>query len=75
MEWAKSISGDLPDRVEQALLFKHLKDRFEPDWHWSNTQHASGSGYAWYQGFSYGYQYTGSKSYEGCARAVRRIAI
>jgi hypothetical protein len=66
---------DLPDRVEQALLFKHLKDRFEPDWHWSNTQHASYSDYAWDQDCSYGYQHVNDKSDEGCARAVRRIAI
>jgi hypothetical protein len=75
MEWAKSIGGDLPDRVEQALLFKHLKDRFEHDWHWSNTQHASYSDYAWDQDCSYGYQHVNDKSSEGCARAVRRIAI
>ena len=29
MEWAKSIGGDLPDRIEQSMLFAHLKDRFK----------------------------------------------
>ena len=75
MEWAKSIGGDLPDRVEQSLLFKHLKDRFQPAWYWSNTQHASYSGYAWYQGFYGGNQNDGSTNGKLRARAVRRVAI
>lgn len=48
---------------------------FEEDWYWSSTQHASSSDYAWYQGFSYGYQLTSFKSYECRARAVRRLPI
>lgn len=75
MEWAKSIGGDLPDRVEQALLFKHLKDRFQKEWYWSNTQHASGSGFAWCQYFGYGYQYHYTTSHKLRARAVRRSVI
>ena len=57
------------------LLFAHLKDRFKPEWYWSNTQHASLSGYAWFQHFYNGLQYDDSKSYEGRARAVRRVTI
>jgi hypothetical protein len=75
MAWAKSIGGDLPDRVEQSLLFAHLKDRFKPEWYWSNTQHASNSGYAWFQDFGDGYQ---DSTHEGStlrARAVRRSSI
>jgi hypothetical protein len=76
MEWAKSIGGDLPDRVEQALFFKHLPDQFQQDWYWSNTQHASISVFAWYQNFLHGGQYNGyGKHYELRARAVRRVAI
>jgi hypothetical protein len=74
-EWAKSIGGDLPDRVEQALLFKHLKDRFKEDWYWSNTQHASISGYAWYQYFYNGSQLSITTYNKLRARAVRRVAI
>lgn len=55
MDWAKSIGGDLPDRVEQAMLFKHLSVHFKKDWYWSNTQRGSGS--AWYQIFKDGNQY------------------
>ena len=75
MEWAKSIGGDLPEKVEQALLYAHLKERFQEAWYWSNTQHASGSIYAWGQDFNDGFQYDFSKSYEGRARAVRRVSI
>jgi hypothetical protein len=54
LEWAKSIGGDLPDRVEQALLFAHHKKQFEARAYWSNTQYADDSSYAWYQYFDYG---------------------
>jgi hypothetical protein len=74
MDWAKSIGGDLPDRVEQALLFKHLKDRFQKDWYWSNTQHTD-TRFAWYQHFHDGYQNGHYTYYECRARAVRRVAI
>ena len=75
MEWAKSISGDLPDRVEQALLYKHLADQFQKNWYWSNTQHAAYSVYAWCQPFGYGLQGYYYKSAKLRARAVRRVAI
>ena len=48
---------------------------FEEDWYWSSTQHASTSDDAWGQYFYYGSQYDGGKSYEGRARAVRRLPI
>lgn len=75
MDWAKSIGGDLPDRVEQAMLYKHLPDQFQKDWYWSNTQHASGSDYAWYQSFTSGFQSYGLKSIKLRARAVRRVNL
>ena len=75
MDWAKEQGGDLPNRVEQALLFNQNKDLFEEEWYWSNTQHASNSHYAWYQHFNYGNQYDTIKDYELRARAVRRLAI
>ena len=75
MEWAASIGGDLPDRVEQALLYKHLPDQFKKEWYWSNTQHASDSDCAWCQIFYFGYQSNNRKSTELRARAVRRSVI
>lgn len=74
MDWAKSIGGDLPDRVEQAMLFKHLKDQFKEDWYWSNTPH-SDTRFAWGQYFGDGNQYNDGTDYSFRARAVRRVAI
>jgi len=75
MEWAKSIGGDLPDRIEQSMLFAHLKDRFKEEWYWSNTQHAANAGFAWYQYFVNGGQNLSRKRTTHRARAVRRLAI
>ncbi len=72
MDWAKSIGGDLPNRVEQAMLYAQHKEEFKKDWYWSCEQHASYSGCAWSQYFLTGYQgyhYLFSKLR---ARAVRR---
>lgn len=74
-EWAKSIGGDLPDRVEQAMFYKHLPEQFKKDWYWSNTTHAASSGSAWCQDFDNGNQDCYYKYYECRARAVRRVAI
>lgn len=75
LSWAKKLGGDLPNRVEQALFFAESPEQFKKDWYWSNTQHASSSGCAWYQDFVHGYQNYGGKSGEVRARAVRRLAI
>ena len=75
MEWAASIGGDLPDRVEQALMYKNLPDQFEKEWYWSNTQHASDSDSAWFQYFHDGLQLSTRKVNELRARAVRRSVI
>ena len=44
-------------------------------WHWSSTQYGPSSSTAWGQYFDNGSQYYGRKSYEGRARAVRRLEI
>ena len=75
MEWAKELGGDLPNRVEQALLFDQHKDKFEERSYWSNTQHASISYYTWCQNFGNGDHYYYSKVGGLRARAVRRVAI
>jgi len=75
-EWAESVGGELPDRVEGALLFATAKDEFEEDWYWTRElRNAPVSGYAWYQHFDNGTQYNGVISYELRARAVRRFPI
>lgn len=73
--WAISIGGDLPDRVEQAMLYATAADEFKKDAYWSNTQHASDSDYAWFQNFGFGSQSYYLTSNKLRARAVRRLTI
>ena len=73
--WAKQQGGDLPNRREQALLYANLKEHFEERAYWSNTQNASHSASAWYQGFYYGGQGNWYKTHELRARAVRRVSV
>jgi hypothetical protein len=77
LEWAKSIGGDLPNRIEQAMLFANFRDQFEKDAYWSNTPDTDPgySGWAWYQSFDGGIQYGTRKYDELRARAVRRLPI
>ena len=75
MDWAKSIGGDLPTRVEQAMLWANHRDQFQKYWYWSNETHHSESGWAWCQHFGYGGQHYGLKDTELRARAVRRLPI
>ena len=75
MAWAKSIGGDLPTRVEQALLYANFKSEFKPRAYWSNEAYELESGWAWSQGFNLGSQY-GTHQYDTLrARAVRRLII
>ena len=71
--FAASVSGELPRRAEQALLYANLKDQFQSRWYWSSEQ--AGPSYAWGQGFDDGFQYGGDRSYECRARAVHRLPI
>jgi hypothetical protein len=81
MDWAAGIEVDgykdfsLPNRNEQAVLFGNLRDQFQRDWYWSNTQHAEYADYAWHQNVGGGYQYYNRKTSEFRARAVRRLSI
>jgi len=75
MERAKAAGGDLPNRVEQALLFECMPEEFKEEAYWSNTQHSSYSDYAWYQNFDYGYQSYTHKGNKLRARFVRRSVI
>ena len=73
MAWAEEIGGALPSRQEQALLYANLKSEFEPKWYWSGQVHEDDSSFAWGQFFYGGGQSYGHQSYEGRARAVRRV--
>ncbi|CBJ38291.1 Conserved protein of unknown function [Ralstonia solanacearum CMR15] len=73
--WAKSIGGDLPTRIEQAMLWAKFRDQFKRDWYWSNEVHHNDSGWAWCQHFNNGNQHDGRQGLELRARAVRRLTI
>ena len=75
IEWAKSIGGDLPNRIEQAMLWANHCDQFKENWYWSNEQHHTESGWAWCQLFVSGRQDVSHKSSERRARAVRRVIV
>ncbi|MGK5080492.1 hypothetical protein [Janthinobacterium sp. HLX7-2] len=71
--WATAKGASLPTRAEQRLLMANLPDQFKPDWYWSGEQ--AGPSTAWLQYFGNGTQDYNYRSYEGRARAVRRLAI
>ena len=73
--WAAGLGGQLPNRREQSLLYTNLKGEFQSAWYWSCEQHSGSPDFAWMQGFSYGCQDTGRKSFSYRARAVRRLVI
>ena len=73
MDWAKKLGHSLPTRAEQALLFANLKHEFEPRYYWSSEP--AGPSDAWGQDFNDGRQDLNGRSYEGRARAVRRLEI
>jgi len=75
IEWAKSIGGDLPNRIEQAMLWDNHRDQFKKDWYWSNETRCSSPGWAWSQYFDYGSQTRSTRTNELRARAVRRLPI
>lgn len=75
LAWAKAKGGDLPDRVEQALLYRDHKAEFQKEWYWSNTQYAGGGACAWGQDFSDGNQNGLRKGNDFRCRAVRRVPV
>jgi hypothetical protein len=75
VNWAKKAGGDLPTRREQRVLFANVQTEFKQAWYWSGEQHADDSDCAWVQYFGNGNQGNSHKSYEGRARAVRRLII
>jgi hypothetical protein len=80
IDWAATVRAgghddwQLPTRVESALLYANLRDQFDTSaWYWTRSQYSAG--YAWYQNFNHGNQLNYVKSYEGRARAVRRLVL
>ena len=80
IEWAKSIGGDLPNKLEAAMLFAHAKDQFQPAWYWTNETYIDpddpeDTAWAWIQDVGYGGQVYYRKTSDYRARAVRRLII
>lgn len=75
LAWAKEHGGDLPTRIEQAMLWAHHHKLFKRDYYWSNEQYADDSSCAWGQSFSYGTQDDWLQDGKDVARAVRRVTI
>ncbi len=71
----RPYTPDFPVQTQDAAFQLDGREAFDAAWYWSSTQHASGSGIAWFQDFDYGIQGFNDKSYEGRARAVRRLVI
>jgi hypothetical protein len=67
--------SDLPAQTAATSFQAGAEQAFDEVWYWSSTQHASDSDCAWGQHFYDGYQDGYDKSFEGRARAVRRLAI
>ena len=64
----------LPSRRELRLCWVNVPELFDTSrWYWSSTQYSATS--AWGQHFDGGRQGGNGKSYEGRARAVRRLLI
>lgn len=81
-KWARSLDLDgindfyLPARHELRACYLNVPALFSTDdYYWSSTQVAGSSGNAWSQDFGNGGQDGYNKSYEGRARAVRRLII
>lgn len=80
IEWAKSIGGDLPNKLEAMMLFCHAKDQFQDEAYWTNETFVDpddpeDTAWAWCQGFSYGRQSIYHENRALRARAVRRLVI
>lgn len=74
LAWAEDQGGELPNRVEGALLYVTLKDEFKDAWYWTREPHSKDD-YAWVQSFIGGYQNDYHKDNDYRAVAVRRLVI
>lgn len=75
LAWAQQAGADLPSRRELLLLLANCPSVFSDEaWYWSDEESDDGS-LAWYQVSSTTSQGRFPKSYEGRARAVRRVPL
>lgn len=78
MAWAKSIGGDLPSRIELAMIYINTPGKLEENLYWSSTSGCpipmSGIRW-WYQSFADGHQDSFPPDVRLRAIAVRRVPI
>ncbi len=75
MKWAAENGGKLPSLRQLSLLRASAKEAFQPTYYWSDEQHVSGSGFAWFQNFGNGDQSYSRKANQFRVRAVRSVVI
>ena len=73
INWAESIGGRLPNRVESALLFYAMKKEFKHGLYWTGEKY--GDDYAWYCNFENGEQNYFGRYTQMPARAIRTVDI
>lgn len=74
--YAKKAGGELPDRVEGALLYPQRDAlEIESGWYWTREQYAGSDAYAWLQSFYNGLQISDRKDDAYRVVLVRRVAI
>lgn len=76
--WATKQGGDLPTRAEGAALYADKKTRAalgDSGTMWLKEPHPKYAGYAWFQFFGNGNQFTCHQDYDLGARAVRRTPL
>lgn len=73
--FAEKLGGELPTRIEQAVLWARHRALFQQDWYWSSEQPAEFSSCAWIQSFLNGSQNGWPQDNKNVARAVRRVTI
>jgi len=66
---------DFPAQTNAELFQAGGAEAFDEAWHWTSTQYASDSGFAWIQSFDDGNQLYNGKANHSRARAVRRLFI
>lgn len=76
IDWAKSVGGELPTRMESALLYANARGQIDDSyWHWTATPYGGAERCAWLQTFDNGHQGSGLKGGSHRARAVRRVPV
>lgn len=75
IKWAKSIGGDLPTLIEQAMLWADHRGEFKKGLYWSRETDHDEPGWAWYLRFNNGYLGNYRKGSKLRARAVRRVKV